>query len=56
MAEICIDLFSQLYSMLAAAAASSTVDTVTQLNPSSVGGESNPNELVGASDSNNNIF
>lgn len=47
MADICIDLFSQLYSMLATAAANATGDTVRNLNPSSVGGDASPNVLIG---------
>jgi len=46
MADICIDLFSELYRMLATAVANMSSNTVTNMNPSSIGQNLNPNQMV----------
>lgn len=54
MADICIDLFSELFRMIATAAAGFTSGTVRNSNPSSIGNNVNPNFMVspeGESDS-----
>lgn len=41
--ELCVDLFSQLYQALGIASGLGSTDSVSTLNPSSIGANTNPN-------------